>query len=655
MSVTMETNVITTPLPIPVHFSHAQQSFSLKRRRFPFSASSSSALASPSRLSSSLPPRPPSKAACPSVSRLFPQEPPSAWTPLSRSLIAKPPPPSIYDPKRHQSFFSQFFTNLGLLGRGSFGEVYKVLSLLDGCQYAVKRSVQRFRNGSDRARCLREARNHERLGRHPHVLGFVAAWEEGGRLYIQTELCCTSLLLHVEDLPSSPDEVAVWGYLCDLLSALRHLHTDGFTHMDLKPANVFVTRSGRLKLGDFGLLLEKRGAGGVGGGGGGGGGRGKGGARDEELSETEKEDMQEGDPRYMAPELLRGEYGPAADIFSLGVSILELACNMEVPKGGEGWQQLRQGILPSEFTNGLSPELRRVLCLMLAPEPCRRPSAEQLLALPSVRKHSWRRHICLLLHESLQTLLSYSQSVVSVGWGLLSSLNLPFLPRCDPPAPCTPPRGDSWEKEGDLSALPPSPPTPPSELRHSGAESVFLGEESVVLPKLPRFDDSPADRLPSRLSFGSTSTSTPLSAPSSARPNASPPHATHTQTESRDWLTTLENLPYPAYTPPSSHSGVASVVSRLDGTSTGTGTGTAATGTPGFSPIRLHSLNRSRQPSSRTLDRNSPPHTPCSTRSLSRSRSLLRCGEAAWGEGEESVNKRSFEPKNLLTMFDDAV
>lgn len=38
--------------------------------------------------------------------------------------------------------------------------------------------------------------------------------------------------------------------------------------------------------------------------------------------------------------------------FSLGVSILELACNIEVPNGGDGWQQLRQGCLPSEFTGG---------------------------------------------------------------------------------------------------------------------------------------------------------------------------------------------------------------------------------------------------------------------------------------------------------------
>lgn len=34
------------------------------------------------------------------------------------------------------------------------------------------------------------------------------------------------------------------------------------------------------------------------------------------------------------------------------MTILEIACNMELPNGGEGWQQLRQGYLPPEFTAG---------------------------------------------------------------------------------------------------------------------------------------------------------------------------------------------------------------------------------------------------------------------------------------------------------------
>lgn len=126
MSVAMETTVSRVPLPLPTHLSNAEQCFSLKKRRLPFSSSpmANSPCSSPARLSYSLPPMPPSKG-CPSLSRVFPQHP-SPWTPLSNSLNKSPHPNSVYDPSKHKSYFSQCFTNLGLLGRGSFGEVYKV-------------------------------------------------------------------------------------------------------------------------------------------------------------------------------------------------------------------------------------------------------------------------------------------------------------------------------------------------------------------------------------------------------------------------------------------------------------------------------------------------------------------------------------------------
>lgn len=117
--------MVSTPLPLPVHFSYAQQSFSLKKRRLPFSSSASSDSASPQLPHSrSLPPRPPSKG-CPPLSRVFPQRR-SPWTPLSSALVNKPPPLTLYNQSLPQSFFSQCFINLGLIGRGSFGEVYKV-------------------------------------------------------------------------------------------------------------------------------------------------------------------------------------------------------------------------------------------------------------------------------------------------------------------------------------------------------------------------------------------------------------------------------------------------------------------------------------------------------------------------------------------------
>ncbi|XP_018542794.1 LOW QUALITY PROTEIN: membrane-associated tyrosine- and threonine-specific cdc2-inhibitory kinase [Lates calcarifer] len=586
MSVAVETTVSRVSLPLPTHFSHAEQSFSLKKRHVPFSLSSASnsSYSSPARLSHSLPPLPPSKG-CPPLSRMFPQHQ-SPWTPLSCSLSKSPPPNSVYDPSKRQSYFSQCFTNLGLLGRGSFGEVYKVQSNKDGCQYAVKRSAHRFRGNSERNRSVREARNHERLCPHPHILNFVAAWEECGRLYIQTELCSTSLLLHAESQPPGPDEPAAWAYLCDLLSALQHLHSHGFVHLDLKPANVLITDSGRLKLADFGLLLELKQK------------------STESVEGKVREDVQEGDPRYMAPELLLGEYGPAADVFSLGVSILELACNIEVPNGGEGWQQLRQGCLPSAFTSGLSTELQAVLQMMLAPEPSERPTVSELLALPAVKKHRWKRRIYLIVAETVLTLASLCQLVVCFGYRLLSSLHLSFLPRWTKPVPCTPPK-DSWDRDLTL----------PLSAMH--ADSGSPEEDAVFLldPTDPELSPTFSHRVRSRLTMESTST--PL--PGSPTHNHRSPAHTPTLSNLGDWSSC--NL---AHTPSSIHSN-----------------GTCHTLTPSVSPIHAE------------LHSDSVNEKSTQSRHSSSARSSQRRGRSNWVTAEEALPRPSFEPKNLLSLFDE--
>lgn len=130
MSLAVETTVPRVALPLPAHFNHAEQCFSIKKRRGCGSSlsPSDSSFSSPSRLSRSLAPLTPSKG-CASVSRLFPQQR-SPWTPLSCSLSKSPLSKNVYDPTRQQSYFNQCFTNLGLIGRGSFGEVFKVSQTL---------------------------------------------------------------------------------------------------------------------------------------------------------------------------------------------------------------------------------------------------------------------------------------------------------------------------------------------------------------------------------------------------------------------------------------------------------------------------------------------------------------------------------------------
>ena len=61
-------------------------------------------------------------------------------------------------------------------------------------------------------------------------------------------------------------------------------------------------------------------------------------------------DAVEGDSKYLAPEVLSGKFSMKADIFSLGITLLELACDLDLPANGKLWHELRQGSLPSSIT-----------------------------------------------------------------------------------------------------------------------------------------------------------------------------------------------------------------------------------------------------------------------------------------------------------------
>lgn len=51
----------------------------------------------------------------------------------------------------------------------------------------------------------------------------------------------------------------------------------------------------------------------------------------------------EGDREYIGPEILMGRYDKPADVFALGLIMLETAGNVELPDNGASWQKLRNG------------------------------------------------------------------------------------------------------------------------------------------------------------------------------------------------------------------------------------------------------------------------------------------------------------------------
>ncbi|RKF58680.1 putative protein kinase [Erysiphe neolycopersici] len=223
------------------------------------------------------------------------------------------------------------FEKVEMIGTGQFSYVYRVtekgssqesksstLPLPDRV-FAVKKSRQPFQGVKDRERKLQEVNVLKSLGHSDHIVHLLDTWEDKNYLYIQTEFCeegSMDLFLSQVGRKGRLDDFRIWKILLELGLGLKHIHDFGFIHLDLKPANVLITFEGILKIADFGIATSWPAQPGIEG---------------------------EGDREYIGPEILEGIYDKPADVFSLGLMMLEIAGNVQLPDNGPTWQRLRSG------------------------------------------------------------------------------------------------------------------------------------------------------------------------------------------------------------------------------------------------------------------------------------------------------------------------
>ena len=148
----------------------------------------------------------------------------------------------------------------------------------------------------------------------------------------------------------------------DILVGLDEVHSQDIVHLDIKPENILLGKSGKYKLADLGMarLLTKI---------------------------TEAHTIPEGDCRYLARELLSREVLQnlpdlkKSDIFSLGITAYELIALVNLEKNGKEWQALRQGTFeyPAHVLKLYSAELLGTVRRMLSPNTDDRPRARDLL------------------------------------------------------------------------------------------------------------------------------------------------------------------------------------------------------------------------------------------------------------------------------------
>ena len=139
-----------------------------------------------------------------------------------------------------------------LLGRGGMGSVYAAEQLEDGRFVALKVLATALDTAVDRERFLREGKTAASIN-HPNTVYVYRTEEIEGSPTIAMELVDGGTLdekvLHQGPL-SVPEAVHD---ILQVIDGLDAAYRSGILHRDIKPANCFITRSGTVKVGDFGL------------------------------------------------------------------------------------------------------------------------------------------------------------------------------------------------------------------------------------------------------------------------------------------------------------------------------------------------------------------------------------------------------------------
>ncbi|WP_367128475.1 protein kinase [Saccharothrix sp. HUAS TT1] len=238
----------------------------------------------------------------------------------------------------------------GTLGIGGMAEVRR------GWDTVLRRpvAVKLFHPGNEDVEAGKRFDNEARalaLLSHPNLVPVYDAGKDGRAAFVVLRLVEGRTLR--ERLAEGPLTVAEARTLGALLAdALAHVHERGVVHRDVKPSNVLLDDEGTPYLADFGLA-QLAGA-----------------------TRFTRTDQMVGTAAYLAPEQVRGgEIGPATDIYSFGLMLLECLTGRREYPGGDIEAALARLHRPPAVPDDLPADLVRLLSLATSLSARRRPSA----------------------------------------------------------------------------------------------------------------------------------------------------------------------------------------------------------------------------------------------------------------------------------------
>ena len=301
---------------------------------------------------------------------------------------------------------------------GGMAEVFKA-KLLGPKNFekilAVKRILPEFNEDDDFIQMfVDEARISSNL-HHSNIVQVFDFGEAAGSFYIAMELVDgpnlkTLFQRVIKEEGRFPTDLAVYAAL-SIAKALEYAHNikiDGessihLVHRDVSPQNVLVSRSGEVKITDFGIAKATI-----------------------KLSQTQPGKVQ-GKLSYMSPEQATGKpLDRRSDIFSLGIILYELLSGVKV-YGGENtkerYEKIREARIPNLHTlaPGIPDELVQLVHRMVSKSPDDRPQTCQAVVdeLTKILSHTSVAKLEQELAERVVALFPKEKSDVSVDPPLL--------------------------------------------------------------------------------------------------------------------------------------------------------------------------------------------------------------------------------------------
>ncbi len=238
--------------------------------------------------------------------------------------------------------FDEDYVIIKTLCAGEMGTVYLCMKFQDKKTYVVKMTnffARKFDyyNMKNFLNCLKE---HETEPGAEFIQKYIDFWIEdiqttnsktsNRNMYIVTEYCLGGdLKEYINKIQlQNCNQSIYWDIIFQMIYSVAFLHKLGYVHFDIKPSNYLIKESGQLLLSDFCLTIKEN-----------------------DIKNYTSEDF-EGDSMFISPELFykdKETITKKTDIYSLGLSILQILSNIDLPNNGPTWQIIRTKGIPEDF------------------------------------------------------------------------------------------------------------------------------------------------------------------------------------------------------------------------------------------------------------------------------------------------------------------